>query len=214
MRAPAKWKTWCAVATACLFFLQSCATIVRGTSQKIPVTSNPAGARIIADGKDMGLTPLSLKLAQKRDHLVRVEKEGYVPLEIRVLSRGAGNRALFVLGNVIWGIMAALPGAAISTKGLLGAMFGEENAEDKMKGGELLMLLGFVGGWFGSVALDSSSGATRSLRPEYLRVTLNKPEEGTPPSIEVITLKDWQNIRWIRIGCAGSNADAGTIFIK
>jgi hypothetical protein len=214
MHAPTKWKTWCAVLTACFFLLQSCATIFRGTSQKIPVTSNPAGARIIADGKDMGVTPLSLKLAKKKDHLIRVEKEGYVPVEIRALSQGARGRALFMLGNFIWGFVAALPGAVISTGGLLGAMFGEEGAEDEMKGGELLMLLGFVVGWFGTVALDSSLGATRALQPEDVSVTLKKAEEGTPSDVVVMTLKDWENIRWIRIGCAGSNADAGTILIK
>jgi hypothetical protein len=194
--------------------LQSCATIFRGTSQKIPVTSNPAGARIIVDGKDMGLTPLSVKLAKKRDHLIRLEKEGYAPLEMRALSRGAGGRALFILGNVIWGILAAMPGALLATEGLFGGMFGEEGAEDKMKGGELLMLLGFVGGWFGSVAVDSSSGATRSLRPQVLRVTLEKAEGGNPANVVFVTLRDWQNIRWIRIGCSGSNADAGIVFIR
>jgi hypothetical protein len=214
MRGQAKWKTWCAVATACLFFLQSCATIVRGTSQKVPVTSNPAGARIIVDGKDTGVAPLRLKLARKRDHLIRVELEGYVPLEIRVLSQGAGGNAFFYLGNFIWGFLAAMPGALLATEGLFGGMFGEEGAEDKIKGGEILMYLGFFGGWVGSIFLDSSLGATRELQPEVVSVTLKKAEEGTTPDVIFLTLKDWPKVKRVRIFCADSNAVAGTISIE
>lgn len=34
-----------------IFFFQNCATIIRGTSQNIPVTSIPIGAKIIVDGE-------------------------------------------------------------------------------------------------------------------------------------------------------------------
>ncbi len=40
-----------------IFLLQSCATIVKGTSQKIPVTSAPIGAKVLVDGTEMGTTP-------------------------------------------------------------------------------------------------------------------------------------------------------------
>ncbi|UCE23125.1 MAG: PEGA domain-containing protein [Candidatus Aminicenantes bacterium] len=33
----------------------------------MPVTSNPLGAKIIVDGKEMGYTPLGLKLKKKKD---------------------------------------------------------------------------------------------------------------------------------------------------
>ncbi len=38
-----------------VFLFQSCMTIMRGTSKKIPVTSNPSGAKIIVDGKEMDM---------------------------------------------------------------------------------------------------------------------------------------------------------------
>ncbi|NIO49571.1 MAG: PEGA domain-containing protein [Candidatus Aminicenantes bacterium] len=44
-----------------VFLFQNCATIISGTSQKIPVTSNPSGAKIIVDGIEVGNAPLNLK---------------------------------------------------------------------------------------------------------------------------------------------------------
>lgn len=36
-----------------VFLFQGCATIIRGASQKMPVTSNPLGAKIIVDGEEI-----------------------------------------------------------------------------------------------------------------------------------------------------------------
>lgn len=73
-----------------IFFLQNCATMNRGTRQKIPVTSNPQGAKIIVDGEEMGYAPLNLKLKRKKNHIMRIEKEGFNPLEIRI-TRGTAD---------------------------------------------------------------------------------------------------------------------------
>jgi hypothetical protein len=43
--------------------------LISRPSQKIPVTSQPPGAKIIADGKDIGYAPLGLKLKKKAVHL-------------------------------------------------------------------------------------------------------------------------------------------------
>ena len=68
-----------------VFLFQNCTTISRGTSQEIPVTSNPVGAKIIVDGKELGYTPLNLKLKRKKGHIIRIEKQGYNPLEIKII---------------------------------------------------------------------------------------------------------------------------------
>ncbi len=39
-----------------------CATIIGGTSQRIPMTSSPSGAKIFVNGQEMGATPTTLKL--------------------------------------------------------------------------------------------------------------------------------------------------------
>ena len=59
-----KTKIILALIISSVFLFQNCATIFSGfrTSQKIPVTSNPSGAKIIVDGEERGYTPLNLKL--------------------------------------------------------------------------------------------------------------------------------------------------------
>ncbi len=45
--------------------------------QDIPVTTNPAGARIYANGQLVGSTPGSISLERNRDHIVTLMKENY-----------------------------------------------------------------------------------------------------------------------------------------
>ena len=54
-----------------------CATIIKGTTQAIPVSSDPAGADILVDGMLVGTTPSDVEFKRKRDHLVVIEKENY-----------------------------------------------------------------------------------------------------------------------------------------
>ncbi len=214
MSAPTKWKTWGTVAAACVFLLQGCAIMARGTSQEIPVTSHPGGAKITVNGKNMGVTPLSLKLAKKRDHLIRIEKEGYVPIEVRAVAQRSGGRRVFIMGNPNWGWLAAMPGAYMAAGGLLGKSFGLGAGKSAMETGGLLMLLGMAVGLVGSIAVDSSPGTDASLQFADFNVTLQEKEDGTSNEVAEMTLKDWQYIKWIRIGCAGSDVPAGTIMMQ
>ena len=89
--------------------LPSCATIVKGTTESISVASNPTNADVTVDGLSRGLTPLSLELRRKRDHLVTIQKEGYQPQSIPVFKSIGGA----VWGNILaggligWGVDAA-----------------------------------------------------------------------------------------------------------
>jgi hypothetical protein len=215
MRASTKWKTWGAVvAAACAFLLQGCAIMARRTSQEIPVTSHPGGAKIIVNGKEMGVTPLSLKLARKKTHLIRIEKAGYVPLEIKAPSQGSRERPVFIMGNMNWGWMAAMPGAYLAAGGLLGMSFGLGAGKSALETGGLLMLLGMAVGLVASLAVDSSPGADSSFQFEDFNVTLQKMEDGTNSDVAVMTLEHWQYVKWIRIGCAGSDVPAGSITMQ
>ena len=42
----------------------NCATLTRNPNQRIPVTSSPAGATVIVNGVQQGVTPLELHLAR------------------------------------------------------------------------------------------------------------------------------------------------------
>jgi hypothetical protein len=45
--------------------------------QDIPVTTNPLGAKILANGQPMGQTPSSVSLERNRDHILTLLKDGY-----------------------------------------------------------------------------------------------------------------------------------------
>jgi hypothetical protein len=215
MIAPSRLKILTAAATACVFLLQSCATMTRGTSQNIPVTSNPAGARVIADGKDMGRTPLSLSLSRKKTHLIRVEKEGYVPLEIRAESKVSGGGGASFFGNLLWGMLGAIPGTLVGMKGVATTVVTlDEQGKEDIRSGKDLMLLGFLVGFVGALTIDMATGAQKTIQPKELNVTLEKAAEGTRSGVAVLSIKDWQSIKWIRIACPDSDDPAGTILLK
>jgi uncharacterized protein YceK len=78
-----------------LFFTSGCATIMTGTTQKVPITSTPSGAVAKADGTLAGVTPCTFTLERKSDHTVEISKEGYrtvsVVLRHTVSGATAGN---------------------------------------------------------------------------------------------------------------------------
>jgi len=58
-------------------YLSGCATIVRGSSQEVEMTSDPPNARVIVNGEDRGETPTTLSLDTGRNYQVEFEKDGY-----------------------------------------------------------------------------------------------------------------------------------------
>jgi hypothetical protein len=66
-----------------LVAIAGCATIANGRRQPIGIASAPA-ATILVDGVRVGVTPIVLELARRRPHVVRLELDGYEPLEIRL----------------------------------------------------------------------------------------------------------------------------------
>jgi len=54
--------------------------------QKIPVSTNPIGATIYADGKKACTTPCSVSFDKQSDHLITIVKDGYEQEEV-VISR-------------------------------------------------------------------------------------------------------------------------------
>lgn len=73
--------------TLILFISAGCASIIHGTNQRIKIRSSPEGARITVKGMPGGTTPAELSLPRGESYqLIRIEKEGYAPVEI-TLSR-------------------------------------------------------------------------------------------------------------------------------
>lgn len=85
-----------------------CATVVKGTTQKVPISSDPPSADVLVDGTLVGLTPTTLVLKRKNDHLVTVQKPGYQPKSVALVKDVGGA----VWGNILaggligWGVDA------------------------------------------------------------------------------------------------------------
>jgi hypothetical protein len=202
-----KTQIFLALFVSSIFLLQNCATIFRGTRQKIPITSNPQGAKIIVDGEEMGYAPLNLKLKRKKNHIMRIEKEGFNPLEIRI-SRGT-SIGLTTLGNILWGFIGATlaGGKRALDLVIIGGFLSKEKAEEESRKVGTAYLLGFLIGCGGTMLVDHLSGANFRLSPKNLNVTLTKMEGKSQPDLILLDAEQFQNIKWIRIKCANSNRE-------
>lgn len=177
-----------------VFLFQNCATIIRGTSQKIPVTSNPIGAKIIVDGKEMGYTPMNLKLKRKKGHVIRIEKQNYNPLEIRIARKtSALSVGISILGNYLGAQIGFLVGYAV------GYAVGSALKGEARRSGVALGICGFFVGSIGAIYMDFKSGANYTLSPKELNVTLSIIEGKPHPNFILIDAEKFQDIKWIRI---------------
>lgn len=80
--------------------VSGCATIVHlGGNEELNVSSEPAGAKVVIDGTERGVTPLATKVERKKDHAVVLTKEGFEENQSRVES----HLSWWVAGNVILG---------------------------------------------------------------------------------------------------------------
>lgn len=70
--------------------LTACATIVHGTQQVVPITSNPSGARVSIDSVPVGVTPLSVTLPRGRRHLVSVTTDSVAAVDVLLKKQLSG----------------------------------------------------------------------------------------------------------------------------
>lgn len=90
---------WIAVLFGTLILFTGCATVTKGTTQRINISSDPPGAKVTIDDIPAGETPTSIELSCASTHKVRVQKEGYLPLEETLSQTTSG----MVAGNIIAG---------------------------------------------------------------------------------------------------------------
>ena len=76
-----------------------CASIIKGTTQQIPIASEPSGARVTVDGNPAGTTPTTVTLSRKQNHMITLEKEGFDTENVAVTKSIGGA----VAGNIIAG---------------------------------------------------------------------------------------------------------------
>lgn len=103
-----------------LFFLSSCATVLRGTHDKLRVESEPAGANVALSSGERGLTPTTFKKRRTDQFLVTISKTGYQSQLVTVESRFSASGGAAALGNALAGgiIGAVVDGTSGATKSL------------------------------------------------------------------------------------------------
>lgn len=103
----------------CLIVLSSaCATITRGSSDTLVIETNPTNADVIVSNGLTCKTPCSLKMARKEACVVKIEREGYEPVEVNITPQISGAGGAGMAGNVLLG---GLIGAAVDAGS--GAMY-------------------------------------------------------------------------------------------
>jgi hypothetical protein len=106
--------------------LWGCATIMHGSSQKIGISSSPAGAKVTVDTTAYGNTPLFAKLKRGDDHIVTIELESFQKVQLTITKSASG----WVWGNIIFGGLIGLAVDA-ATGGLYDLSPEQLNAELK-----------------------------------------------------------------------------------
>ena len=92
-----------AVFLAFSYLTLGCATIINGTTQKIPVNTAPQGATAKNQDEVSCITPCSIELKRNLDHMITISKEGFETQSItckHVLSRAVVGYILLPLGLI------------------------------------------------------------------------------------------------------------------
>lgn len=172
--------------------LPGCLTIVGKRSQNVGITATPFGARVLVDGTFRGETPLILKLAKKPPHVIRIEKDGYRPVEIR-LKKQKLLIPLF-LSNLLWAPPIAFLGF---------------NPDAQTPGQEFAKVFFPVLGLavsVGAMALDGASAKSAVLKPGHISVALEKDDGGREPRVIEWDAADLRDLRWISVMAADREA--------
>lgn len=92
------------ILTACAgLMLGGCATVTRGTTNDIQMTSEPSGALAVTSLSQQCTTPCGIKVSRKDEFSVVFSKPGYSDLTIGVKTQVAGSGAAGFAGNLILG---------------------------------------------------------------------------------------------------------------
>ncbi len=87
-----------------LFLLGSCATILRGskTNEIVKISGTPEDANIYVNNKLVGKSPLNYEVKKRKEHTVRIEKEGYKDINTSIDTKlNYLWSGISVVGNII-----------------------------------------------------------------------------------------------------------------
>ena len=102
--------------TAISFFiliLSGCATIMKGNSQIVQVSSVPDGAQIRINGVAIGTSPMSVKLDTSQEYDVELELEGYLPYSVKIKKSVSGWVWANILNAGLFGVIIDFSSGAV-----------------------------------------------------------------------------------------------------
>ncbi len=91
------------VVLSSLLFLGACATVTRGTTNQIQITSEPSGAQVQTSLGQTCTSPCTLTVDRKSEFSVTFRLQGYQDVIIPVRTQVAGAGAAGVAGNLLVG---------------------------------------------------------------------------------------------------------------
>jgi len=80
--------------------LSACATIINGPRQEVDFRTAPAGASVLADGKEICKTPCTAKLTRSDEHVIDLQISGYYPYHLTMRNHGSN----WILGDIFTGL--------------------------------------------------------------------------------------------------------------
>lgn len=89
----------------------SCATIIKGSTDGVNFSSDPAGAKVYVNGTLLGTTPVQLELKSKSSYTIEFKKEGY---ETRTVLLNNSVGAGWIVLGVLFGLVPIIVDAATS----------------------------------------------------------------------------------------------------
>jgi hypothetical protein len=137
------------------------------------------------DGEYRGDAPVGLRLDKGLSRVIRVEKDGYRPVEIRLERRK--NWLAIILPNLLWGPPIALLGF---------------NPDVQTGSEEFWSIAAPVLGLavsVGAMVLDGTSAKSTVLGPGHLMVRLEKETSGKGPVVIPMDAAAFRRIAWISV---------------
>jgi len=127
----------------CMCLMTACGTVFHGSLQDVGIGSTPTGARVTIDGIFCGESPVLARLTRKDVHQVRIELDGYLPYETKLVRRASR----WIWGDIMFGgfpalVVDALSGALYKlTPDQMQATMVGQTALNELDGGLLLAVV-------------------------------------------------------------------------
>jgi len=94
--------------------LVGCATVTRGTTDQLQILSEPSEARATTSIGHSCQTPCTITISRKDEFTVTVEKPGYEPAQVPVITEWTGTGGTAFAANILLGGVVGM-GADLAT---------------------------------------------------------------------------------------------------